>query len=43
MAFEKCPLDFYSKINVVSKLDEEKKLAWNMWSVRMLWLDEVWV
>jgi len=37
MAFEKGPLDFYSKENVESKLDEEAKLTCNnMWSVIML-------
>jgi len=43
MAFGKCPPDFYSKVNAVSKLHEEAKLAWNMSSVIMLELDESWV
>jgi len=31
MALGNCPPDrFYSEVNVVSKLDEEAKLAWKM-------------
>jgi len=42
MAFGKCPPIFIPK-KIVSTLDEEAKLAWNMLSVIKLGLNEAWV